>query len=346
MAEQELKKSIVGFNPQGDFIEGGSALPKRFRGPVKLARFAPWPIKRDGAKHGYFAIIRIEDLETEIEHDLRLRAGWLPKRFDDGRIGGTVPSNDGPDVDDDEREPTAELSVFIGLGDGSKPVPEGTDLVDEYGGLYSMGDGPGKDEPFFKFCEHLAECEFPFTDQSIASLEEWILTVESTEIGEYQKDGQTKKLKAHMPVEAEPPAKKKSKAGTESVAKKSKPKPADDDDEDEETPKTKTTATTKRKPEPEPEEDEDESEEESGGPVEVLHDAIVQMLKKTVNRQMQEGEVMREVIKDAEFRKLRERDRKTAVNAYNDRSLFEESDVLILDEEADTVSLKGGKKGK
>lgn len=346
MAEQMLPKGIAGFNPQGDFIEGGG-LPKRFRGLVKLARYIPRPLKKDGAKHGLFFFARLEDLETEIEHELFLRAGWLPRQFDDGRIAGTMPTNDGPDVDDNEREPTAPLEFFMGLGAGTKSIPDGTDVVDEYGGEYCMGDLMTQKEPFFPFCSALADCDFPFSSQSVASLEGWILTLESTKIGSYSKDGAEKDLKAHLPMEAEPPAKKKSgKTAAESV-KKGKSKPAADEEE-EETPKSakgRAVATGKRKPEPEPEEEEeDDEEEESGGPVETLHEVIVGLLKKKPGREMPEGQVLIEAMKDAAFRQLATKERKAAVDAYNDRSLFEDSEVLILDEEADSVSLK--KKGK
>jgi len=42
-------------------------------------------------------------------------------------------------------------------------------------------------------------------------------------------------------------------------------------------------------------------------------------------------------MKDETFRALTTKDRKAATSAYNDRSLFEESEALILDEENDTV---------
>jgi len=337
MAEQvALRRSLAGLNPQ-DFIDAGS-IPKRFRGIVRLARYAPRPLKKDGLKHGFFALLRVEDLETEIMHDIWLRAGWLPRQFEDGRIAGTVPSNDGPDVDDDDRKPTASIAFFMGLGDGTKQVPEGTDLVEEYGGVYAMGDLMTKSEPWYAFCVALAECEYPFSDQSIAGLEGWTLTLESTKIGTYTSDKGERDLKVHLVVEAEPPAKKKTSkasgssgtsAATETVAtsgKKSKPAP-------------------KPKPEPEPDEEEEEEEQEENSPVEVLHDVIVGLLKKKPDREMQEGSVMIEAMKDASFRELSNKDRKLAMAAYNDRSLFEDSDVLILDEEADTVSLKTSKKG-
>lgn len=351
MAETQIRKGLAGLTPQ-DFIEAGS-VPKRFRGLVKSARYIPRPLKKDGVKCGFFAALKLEDLETDQEHVLYYRAGWLPRQFEDGRIVGTMPTNDGPDVEDDDREPTAKMAFFMALGDGSKSIPADVDAIEEYGGTYAMGDLMTNNEPFYAFVVALAECEFPFPDQSIASLEGWTFTLESAKIGTYTKDGTEKDIKAHLPTEIEPPTKKSKKstaAVTETAKKKSKPA-ADDEEEEKPAAKAKGKAdaatTAKKKPAPEPEEEEEEeTEEEEGGPTEVLHTVIVGILKKKPNREMPEGQVLIEAMKAPEFRELSQKDRKAAVNAYNDRSLFEESDVLILDEEEDTVSLKASAKKK
>jgi len=345
MAE-EMVKRLVGINPQGDFVEAG-LLPRKFRGLVTLARFIPRPMKKDGAKHALYALVRMEDVETEKLHDVWLRAGWLPRRFEDGHVAGTMPTNDASDVDDADREPTASVAFFMQLSDGTRTIPADVDAVTEYGGKYLMGDPLTTEDQLYKFMSALAQCDFQFSGDGIDTLEGWTLTVESTVIDSYQKDGKTREVRIHLPIEADPPKKTKKTTG-----KKTEPEP-EPDEEEEEAPKSKpkattaaTTATTsKKKAQPEPEEEEEEAEEEDEQtPAQVLEAVIIGILKGRPNREMPEGQVLIEAMRASAFRELSQKDRKAATAAYNDRSLFEDSEVLILDEDEDVVKLKKASK--
>lgn len=142
------KFNVASNNPD-DYVSG---MADDFTGTITKVRYVPWHYPGKD-KYMLFGAVTIQpDEESGFqEFTEHYQAGWF---------NSNLPSNSGPEIPEDEREPAGatDYDFWMALAEGTDSIPEGEE--ENYEGLYVIGRGLGKETDWAQFGRSIAEAGF------------------------------------------------------------------------------------------------------------------------------------------------------------------------------------------
>lgn len=143
--------------------EFSSGRPTGFVGTFRKVRYFPYvpPTSKTG-KHWLVGGIWIEPDED---------SSFQPfvEKYQAGFLNSSAASNDGPEMDRDERQPAGGWSFLLALSKGEEAIPEGEE--ENYEGIYVVGQPLNRNTDWAQLLRSLRDCGYEFTSANVDSLE-------------------------------------------------------------------------------------------------------------------------------------------------------------------------------
>lgn len=306
--ERALPRDVWTGNPE-DFSMGGR---DNVDAEIIKARFAP-DHYRNKTKHFCFFRVTYRTLEDAPEDFTELyRAGFL---------NSALPTNSSSDTPKEEREPAGgDDSVYNQLADGLVQLEDNE--IEEYEGIYLLGK-PQKGDDFFVWLGALVECGFVPNGPDTTQFEGLQVHLDRGKGNTYKdkESGEEKASSILLPsaILGNSKSGKKTGAGKTTGAKSTIAKAES---------KPTTSATTKTT-----------IKNNSSTSLDAVAQAIVEIID--VNGEdgsYEKGKVIVKLTKTDTFKGLNAVDRKLAIDAFNDDSLFTAARGLVYDPDDDLIT--------
>lgn len=143
--------------------EFSSGRPTGFVGTITKVRYAPYvpPTSKTG-KHWLSGYVSIEPDED---------SSYQPfiEKYQAGFLNSSAASNDGPEIERDERQPAGGWPFLLALSKGEEAIPEGEE--ENYEGVYVVGQPLNRNTDWAQFLRSLRDCGYEFTSANVDSLQ-------------------------------------------------------------------------------------------------------------------------------------------------------------------------------
>lgn len=143
--------------------EFSSGRPTGFVGTITKVRYAPYvPSTSKTGKHWLSGYVSIEPDED---------SSYQPfiEKYQAGFLNSSAASNDGPEIERDERQPAGGWPFLLALSKGEEAIPEGEE--ENYEGVYVVGQPLNRNTDWAQFLRSLRDCNYEFTSANVDSLE-------------------------------------------------------------------------------------------------------------------------------------------------------------------------------